>query len=209
MGKRVKFLMPLGMIGVLFYIAHTIAGGILWKEYNPITTDISSLTVNGAPNARLLKTLTLIYSICMILFVLAMLVKSINQYGRLLKSGYAILTIMQITSFFGYSLFPLSGDKTQINFQNMMHIIVTAVVVITAIASFYTMSLGYLKHQKMRGLGKFLLVMSIIISLSGVLTPVLMYMNLNIAGLTERLVIYTLQITMFVLSYYHTFSEKS
>lgn len=37
------------MIGALAYFIHTILGNILWKEYNPITTDISSLTATGSP----------------------------------------------------------------------------------------------------------------------------------------------------------------
>lgn len=49
MKKVNNFLFPLGMVGVLFYLAHTITGRILWKGYNPITTDISSLTADGAP----------------------------------------------------------------------------------------------------------------------------------------------------------------
>jgi len=33
-------------------------------------------------------------------------------------------------------------------------------------------------------------------------------MQLNILGLTERLVIYTIQAFMFILSYYYTFIDK-
>ena len=39
--KLERFLMPLGMVGVIFYLVHTILGNILWPEYNPITMDIS------------------------------------------------------------------------------------------------------------------------------------------------------------------------
>ncbi|NSW90364.1 MAG: DUF998 domain-containing protein [Firmicutes bacterium] len=200
--------MPFGMIGVLFYFTHTILGRILWKEYNPITMDISSLTADGAPNAHLLRMLTFIYGICMVLFIVGLIKKSFSEYHSLLKTGYIVLMIMQLTSIFGYSLFPLSGDKTEMNFQNIMHIIVTVIVVFTTIASSFLISFGYLKQEKMKGLGKFTLVMAILITVFGVFNPISMNLKLNILGLTERLVIYTIQVLMFVLSYYYTFKEN-
>jgi hypothetical protein len=205
MKKIEKYIMPLGMVGVLFYFTHTILGNILWKEYNPITTDISSLTADGAPNAHMLKILGFIYGICMVLMVTALIVKAFRQYHSMLRIGYVILLIMQLTSLFGYSLFPLTGDKTEMNFQNMMHIIVTVIVVFTTIASSFLISFGYLKQEKMKRLGKLTLVMAILITIFGMFNPISMSLKLNILGLTERLVIYTIQILMFILSYYYTF----
>ena len=203
-----KYLMPLGMVGVLFYLTHTILGNILWKEYNPITTDISSLTAYGAPNAELLKIFVLIYGICMVLMVIGLIAKAFRKYNIMLRIGYVILIIMQLTSLFGYSLFPLIGDKTVMNFQNMMHIIVTIVIVFTTIASSFFISFGYLKQEKTKRLGKLTLVIAILITVFGVFNPISMSLKLNILGLTERLVIYTIQALMFMLSYYYTFLEN-
>ncbi len=208
MKKINKYLMPLGMVGVLFYFAHTILGNILWTEYNPITTDISSLTAEGAPNAQLLKIFGFVYGICMVLMVIALIAKAFSQYHSLLRIGYVILMIMQLTSLFGYSLFPLTADKTVMNFQNRMHIIVTVVVVFTTIASSFLISFGYLRQEKMKRLGKLTLVMAIIITVFGVFNPISMSLQLNILGLTERLVIYSIQALMFMLSYYYTFLEN-
>ncbi len=209
MKKLSKYLMPLGMVGVLFYFAHIILGNILWPAYNPITTDISSFTADGAPNAQLLKMFTLIYGICMLLMVTALIAKAFSQYSSMMKVGYIILMIMQLTSLFGYNLFPLSHNKTEMNFQNMMHIIVTVVVVFTTIGSSFLISIGYLKQGKMKGLGKFTLVVAILITAFGMFNPISIGLKLNILGLTERLVIYTIQVFMFILSYYYTFVEKN
>ncbi|EPR10523.1 DUF998 domain-containing protein [Ruminiclostridium papyrosolvens] len=208
MKKIDKYLMPLGMVGVLFYFAHTILGNILWKEYNPITTDISSLTADGAPNAQLLKILSFIYGICMVLMVIALIIKSFRQYHIMLRIGYIILIIMQLTSLFGYSLFPLTEDKAEMNFQNTMHIIVTVIVVFTTIASAFLISLGYLKQERMKNLGKLTLVMAVLITIFGMFNPISMSLKLDILGLTERLVIYSIQILMFILSYYYTFLDN-
>ncbi len=60
MNKFESLTMPLGMIGVIFYLLHTLLGQLLWPDYNPITTDISSLTAVGAPNRTLLLIFTTI-----------------------------------------------------------------------------------------------------------------------------------------------------
>jgi hypothetical protein len=206
--KLEKIFIPLGMIGAVIYIAHTIIGQILWPEYNPITTDISSLTANGAPNAGLLRIFTVIYGICTILFVAGLINKAFRKYHSLVRIGYIILLLMEITSLFGYGLFPLTGDKTEMNLQNMMHIIVTVIVVFTTIASGFFLAAGYLKQEKIKGLGKFTLVMAILITLFGSLNPVGMGLKLDILGLTERMVIFSLQFMMFVLSFYYTFSKN-
>ena len=206
--KLEEFFMPLGMIGVVAYMIHIILGNILWHEYNPITTDISSLTADGAPNSSLLRIFTTIYGICMILFTLGMIVKSLKKYHLATRVGYTILLGMEVISLFGYSALPLVGDKTVMNFQNMMHIAVTVAVVITTITSAFTLAYGYLSQEKMKNLGKFILIMAIIITLCGMMNPISMLMNLNIMGLTERLVIYSLQILIFVLSFYYTRCDK-
>ncbi|PPK80542.1 uncharacterized protein DUF998 [Lacrimispora xylanisolvens] len=199
--------MPLGMIGVIFYLLHTLLGQLLWPDYNPISTDISSLTAVGAPNRTLLLIFTTIYGIATILFVIGMLVKSFRKYHSAVRTGWGIFLLMNLVSIFGYALFPLTGDKTQMTFGNMMHIIVTVIVVFTTITAGFVLSVGYLKQEKMKRLGTFTIIMSVIITTAGVLNPIGMINNLNIMGLTERAVIYSLQLMMFVFSAYYSFSK--
>lgn len=206
--KMEGYFMPLGMIGAILYLSHTILGNILWKEYNPFTTDISSLTADGAPHADFLRIIVFLYSICMIFFVIALINKSFRLYHSLLKTGFIILLIMQLTSMIGYSLFPLSGDKTEMNFQNTMHIVVTVIVVFTTIASAFLIAFGYLKQEKMKLLGKITFLIAVLITVFGALNPISIGLNLNILGLTERLVIYTIQIFMCILSYYYVFIDR-
>lgn len=208
MKKVEKFLMPLGMIGVLVYIVFVSLGDILWKEYDPITMDISSLTAVGAPDAKLLTILSGIYGICVILFVVGMVIKAFRIYNSTTKIGYMVLLVMELVSLFGYALFPLEGDKTVMTFQNMMHIIVTVVVVLTTVAFGFIVAAGYKKHEATRKLGRFVFIMAIIITLTGVINPIGMNAGWNILGITERFVIFSVQILIFYLSYYYTFQKK-
>ena len=208
MMKIENTLMPLGMVGAVAYLLHTIIGKILWTEYDPITMDISSLTAAGSPNRDLLMVFTTIYGIVTILFTIGMIIKSFRKYHAITRMGWIVLLIMNAVSSFGYNLFPLSGDKTQMSFGNMMHIVVTVIVVLTTISAGYLLAIGYMKKEGMKRLGIFTLIMTIIITITGVTNPIGMANNLNILGLTERAVIYSLQFMMFSFSAYYTFSKN-
>jgi hypothetical protein len=205
--KPAKFLLPSGMLGVVFYFAHIIIGELLWKTYNPITTDISSLTADGAPNAGLLRVFTLLYGICTVLFAAGMVTKAFHKFHTLLRIGFLVFLVMELFSAVGYNLFPLTGDETQMNMQNTMHIVVTAVVVITTIASAFLIGLGYLRQEKKKRTGVFVLIMAVLITVFGSLNS--LGMAWHMLGLTERLCIYSLQIMTFGLSLINTLTIKS
>jgi hypothetical protein len=208
MKKIEKLTPPLGMIGVIVYLVYAILGKALWPEYNPITTDISSLTAIGAPNREMLSVLIYIYGVLMILFITGLLIKSFRKYQWGLKVGYITMIIMQFISLFGFSLFPLSGEEIDLKFQDIMHIIITVVVILATIIIGYILAFGYLKQEKKQGLGKFILVMAIIITIAGIANPVCMIMEFNILGLTERIVVYSLHLMIFVISAYYTFAKQ-
>lgn len=88
-----------------------------------------------------------------------------------------------------------------------MHIAVT-VVIVTTIAYSFILTYGYLKQEKMQKLDNFILIMAIIITLCGMMNPISMGMGLGMMGLTERLVVYSLQILIFTLSFYYTKYDK-
>lgn len=196
------------MISAVVYFFHVFLGQLLWKEYNPLTMDISSLTAVGAPDADLLRIFTMIYGICFLLFAAGMMIKAFREYHWLTKIGYIIFFIMATASVVGYSLFPLSGDKTVMSFQNMMHIVVTVIVVFTTIFSFFFIAFGYLRKENLKTLGVICLISAVLITVFGVFNPIGMALQLNILGLTERLVIFTLQIFVFFLSFIYTSNNK-
>ena len=203
--KIQRIVSSLGMISVIFYLIHVFLGQILDKSYNPITTDISSLTAVGAPNSELLTIFTTIYGICLIIFAIYMFSKSLKEYHKITTIGYAFLLIMAVLSSIGFFFFPLTNDKTVLNFQNTMHIAITGITVILTILYLSLVSYGYLKNEKLRNIGIISLIAIILILIFGVLNPISMILSLNILGLTERLVIFTLNIYIFALSFLYTF----
>lgn len=206
--KIIKWLMPLGMVSTVAYFTHVFLGQILWKEYNPITMDISSLTAVGAPNADLLNIFATIYGICFLLFAIGMVMTALKDYHSITKVGYIIFLFMAITTVVGYSIFPLTGDKTVMTFQNMMHIVVTVIVVFTTISSFFFIGFGYLKKEELKVLGVICLIAAVVITIFGALNPIGMTHGWNILGLTERMVIFPLQVFIFFLSFIYTFNSR-
>ncbi|MDA9460454.1 hypothetical protein B835_330 [Enterococcus mundtii 3F] len=206
--KVIDWLMPLGMVSAVAYFVHVLLGQYLWESYDPLTTDISSLTAIGAPNAHLLNRILLIYGICFLLFVIGMVVKSFEKYHGMTRIGYLVFLVMAITTVVGYKLFPLTGDKADMNFQNTMHIVVTILVVFTTISSLFLIGFGYLKQEKLRKLGKISIATAVLITLFGALNPIGMAQGWNVLGLTERMVIFPLQAFVFFLSFIYTTNNK-
>ncbi len=194
------------MISVIFYFIHVFLGQALWKSYNPITTDISTLTAIGSPNAEIIGIFTLIYGICAVIFAIGLVIESFNKkYNIITKLGFIFLLAMTIVSFIGYTLFPLNPSQTVSSFQNMMHIIITGMTVLLTILFLFFIGIGFIKKEKFKKLGKISLIVAILVILFGMLNPINLALGLNILGLTERLVIFTLEIFIFFLSAVYTF----
>lgn len=137
-----------------------------------------------------------------------MIVKSFRRYHGPVRTGWILFLAMNRVSIFGYSLFSLSGDKTQMTFGNRMHTAVTIIVVFSTVTAVFVLAVGYLKREKMNWPGTFTLIMAFLITITGFLNPIGMANGLNILGLTERAVIYSLHLTVFVCSFYYTFVKE-
>lgn len=196
-----------GALSALVYLAHVVVGGILLPEYNHMTQTISELTATGAPNASFLRVLTTIYGALAIVFSVSLFMWFRKTgFNKAAKTGAILLIIMEIVSLVGYGLFPLEGG-TEMDPANMGHLVVTGIVVLCTITCGFFISVG-LKKTVFKGTGIFIFVCAIIMVLSGGLTPVSMANNLPIAGLVERINIFTLQLWIFVLSLRILFADR-
>lgn len=201
--KVLHYLSLSGAVGVAFYTAHVILGGFLANGYSHIKQTISELTASGAPNADLLTILTTIYGFLLVVFsICTYIIFKRNKENKATTVGALLLIIMELTSFVGYFLFPIDGAGTIMNFQNIMHIVVTGVVVLCTIASSYSMGIGLMRSEKHKKIGILILTCAIIITVFGISTPAIMANNLGFSGLTERINIFSLQTWLFVLSIY-------
>jgi len=191
-----------GAISVIFYALHVIIGGLLWPEYSHIRQTISELTAVGAPNTEFLRMFTVFYGIFAIIFALSLFfVLRKARVKKLAQIGTVVLLIMEIASFIGYYLFPLNTQNLQ-GFSNFMHMIVTAIVIICTIGFSFFIGIGLRKSVGYKSIGNFVLFCAFVITIAGVATPIVIMQGIAIAGLMERINIYTLMTCIFVLSIY-------
>lgn len=206
--KTKKFenvLIPAGMAGTLVYMLHTIIGAKLWPEYNPVTTDISTLTAEGSPDAGLLRIFTLVYGVLMIFFAAGMVLRAFRVYNKSLKIAFALLLIMEAISLVGYGLFPLNPSLTMGSIQNTMHMAVTGIVVFTTIAFAYFAAFGYLNQEGLKRFGKFVRVIAVLITVFGIFNVITIGIGWPLLGLTERAVIFSIMLLLFAISNFETF----
>lgn len=197
-----------GMLSSVVYILHVFLGANLWGEYSSIKQPISDLTGEGAPNAELLRIFTGIYGVLAIFFAVTLYL-SLKKYVNIpSKIGMVLLIIMEISSFLGYSLFPLDDINAGMTFQSLMHIMVTAIVVITTIGSTFFIGIGFRKIENMGTLGSFIILCGCIITISGASTGIVISNSIPILGVIEHINIFTVQLMIFILSLFLAKNNK-
>lgn len=191
----------LGAASAVVYVLHVWIGGILWEGYDHTEQTISELTGSDAPNAGWLRILTMLYSVLALGFsVVVYLLFEKYLVHKTARFGSILLVLMHFTSLFGYALFPLEDNGAVLNLNNMMHLAVTAAIVILTIAFFIAIGLGLLKTNHFKAIGGFTWLCGLVIFSTGIATPFVMSEGLPVVGLVERINIFTLQLWVFVLS---------
>ncbi len=200
-----------GMLSSIVYILHVVIGGLLSDEYNHLIQPISDLTSSDAANRGLHIIFTSAYGILAIFFSYSLYYLMMGTENKLLNIGLMLFLIMQTVSFFGYLLFPLEVAGMEGNsFQSIMHIVVTIIVVLFTIGFTFVLGYSFVGSRDLRKLGVFILACGVIIILSGAGTGIVMANEIPIAGLVERINIFTLQIMVFVISFvsFRRYKEK-
>ena len=205
--KLIKLLMPLGMIGAVAYMLHALIGPALWREYNSMVTDLSTLTADNSPIAGQMRVFTYTNGICLVLFSLGVCARGRSEYHAATRAGYWIFLFMALVSTVGYAFYPLMGDKKVMIFQNRMHLVVTIVVMLSTLAALYVLSYGYFRKERRALPGWLSLMTALIMTVFGALSMVMMAGG-SIFGLMQRISIYTLQGYVFMLSFLMTFEPE-
>lgn len=139
----------LGLLGVISLLSYSLAvfiSPINYPGYNPMTMAVSDLSAVGAPSLDLYTRLGSLFGPCAIVSIMAVFVYSKNFKSKLLKVGILLFTIMQWVCNVGYNMFPLVNGAGN-SFQNIMHIVVTALVVILSISSLIIIIVGSFKEK--------------------------------------------------------------
>jgi len=200
--KVFQVLILCGALSALSYILHQIVGAMLWPEYNWLSMAVSELSTTTAPNQNVISFFLAIYGWCYVAFTIFFMIILWDKTHRLAKFGSIFLFLSAIISKVGYGLFPFNGEVAGFTVNNIAHIIITALIVISTIAAGFLLAFGFMKTPKLKSLGKFMLFCAIIFTISGGLAGGMIANHHPLGGLIQRINSGTLQLYVFVLSLY-------
>lgn len=152
MEKRVRMFGILGVISLLSYTAMVVFSPLAYPGYDWLSMAVSDLGAEGAPSEQLASQLNALFGPCGLVSIMFVCVGAAGCKSKVLKSGIYFFAAMEWVCNVGYNLFPWVKDAPASNPQNVMHLLVTVLVVVFSLASLVLVAIGARKEE-MKSLG--------------------------------------------------------
>ena len=143
----------LGIVSCLSYTAEVVFVPLAYPGYNWMAQAVSDLSAANAPSLALWNQLSALYNVCEVVCVTVVCIGIQGQKNRLLRSGIYLFAIMEWISAVGYRMFPLSSSGYVGAFQDVMHMVVTTLVVLLSIVSLTVIIVAGIKNRGCRSYG--------------------------------------------------------
>ena len=146
----------LGLLGVLSfcsYAAAVVFAPLAYPGYDWLAQAVSDLSAADAPSLALWNRLSALYNVCEVTCVTVVCIGIQGQKTRLLRAGICLFAGMEWISAVGYRMFPLSSSGYAGAFQDVMHMVVTALVVMLSIVSLSIIIAAGAKSRDCRSYG--------------------------------------------------------
>ena len=154
--KLINWLGFMGIIQLISYAAAIIFSPTAFPGYDWKSMAASDLSAMDAPSRLLWDQLSAFYQVgCVVCPTCVSIYVSEKKIStRLFRLGVHLFTIMNWVSKVGYTMFPLSDTGKDIaGFQEIMHMVTTAAVVLLSIASLILLIIAGCKKKEVRGIG--------------------------------------------------------
>ncbi len=145
-----------GVAALLSYAAAVIFAPLAYPGYNWMAQAVSDLSAEAAPSRQLWNQLAAPYNICSVVCAtcVALFVLQKRAGTRLFRAGICLFMAMNWVSAVGYGMFPLAdGGKEIAAFQEIMHMVVTAAVVLLSLASLICLIVAGYRKKAVKGIG--------------------------------------------------------
>ena len=126
---------------------------LAYPGYDWMAQAVSDLSAANAPSLALRNRLSSLYSVCEVVCATLVVVGLQGRKTRLLRAGVSLFAAMEWLSAVGYRMFPLSDSGYAGAFQDKMHLLITALVVLLSIASLTTIIVAGAKDRGCRSWG--------------------------------------------------------
>lgn len=143
----------LGVVSLLSYTAAVVFSPLAYPDYNFMAQAVSDLSAANAPSLSLWNRLSAFYNVCEVVCATVVCVGIQGQKTKLLRTGIYLFAVMEWISAVGYRMFPLSNSGYAGEFQDVMHMVVTALVVLLSIVSLIVIIVAGAKDKRCRSYG--------------------------------------------------------
>lgn len=143
----------LGIVSLLSYTAAVVFSPLAYPGYDWMAQAVSDLSAANAPSLALWNQLSALYNVCEVVCVTAVCVGLQGQKTKLLRTGVYLFAVMEWSSAVGYRMFPLGDSGYAGAFQDVMHMVITALVVLLSIASLMLIIIAGARDKGCRSYG--------------------------------------------------------
>ena len=143
----------LGVVSFLSYAAAVVFAPLAYPGYDWMAQAVSDLSAANAPSLALWNQLTALYNACEVVCVTVVCIGIQGRKSELLRSGIYLFAAMEWVSAVGYRMFPLSDSGYAGAFQDGMHMVTTALVVLLSIVSLTVIIVAGVKDRECRSYG--------------------------------------------------------
>lgn len=143
----------LGIVSLLSYTAAVIFAPLAYPGYNWMSQAVSDLSAANASSLALWNQLSAFYNVCEVVCITVVCIGIQGGKTKLLRTGIYLFAVMEWISAVGYRMFPLSDSGYAGAFQDIMHIVVTVLVVLLSIISLVLIIVAGAKDKTCRSYG--------------------------------------------------------
>lgn len=154
--KLINWIGLTGLAALISYAAAAYFCRAAFPGYNWLASAVSDLSAETAPSRQLWDQLSAVYSagslVCATCVAIFVSDKKIST--KVFRVGIYLFAIMNWVSKIGYEMFALDDAGKGIgSFQEVMHMVVTALVVVLSIVSFILLIIAGCRNKEVRGVG--------------------------------------------------------
>lgn len=142
----------IGVISFLSYVAAVIFSPLAYPGYNWMAQAVSDLSADNAPSRILWNQLSSLSGVGSVVCVMLVCVFIQGKLTKSLRVGIYLFAVMTWLSAVGYTMFPLTDSGFAGTLQDIMHVVVTVLVVVLSIASLLVILIGGFRQQQYRSL---------------------------------------------------------
>ena len=151
-----SLLQKLGLLGIVSFLSYTAAvvfSPLAYPGYNRLAQAVSDLSAANAPSLALWNQLSAFYNVCEVVCATVVCIGIQGRKTRLLRTGVYLFAVMEWISAVGYRMFPLSDSGYAGAFQDVMHMVITALVVLLSVISLTVIIIAGAKNRDCRSYG--------------------------------------------------------